>query len=330
MTAALLRLSRWLAALLIVLLGCVATAFAADVGNYPNRPIRIIVPFAGGTWVDIVTRVIADKLAEDLGQPVVVEAHPGASGAVGTDLVAKSAPDGYTLLVGGVFLTTLPAINAPRAVDPQSAFVPITRWTNAPILIVVNSSVKVRTLAELAALARSQPGRIAYATSGIGTTPHLAAAMFTERAGIDMLHVPYANTHSAIKDVLGGEVPVMITFNGTVDALVRSGQLRVIAVTTRERNPIWPDVPTVEEQGFPGFDVSTWSGAVAPIGTPPEVVGTLNRAFAKILRQPEVREKFAAIGLQVDGTGPAQFADDMKADLPRWRAVARSAGLRAD
>jgi tripartite-type tricarboxylate transporter receptor subunit TctC len=174
-----------------------SSAFAADAGSYPNRPIRIIIPFAGGTWVDIVTRVIADKLAESLGQPVVVEDRPGASGSVGAELVAKSPPDGYTLLVGGVFLSTLPAINAPRAVDPQTIFVPVTRWTNAPILIVVNSSLKVTTLAELSALARSQPGRIAYATSGVGTTPHLVAAMLAQRAGIEMLHVPYANTNAA-------------------------------------------------------------------------------------------------------------------------------------
>jgi tripartite-type tricarboxylate transporter receptor subunit TctC len=310
---------------------CIApAAFAGDVAGYPNRPIRIIVPFATGTWVDIVTRVIGDKLAQALGQTVVVENHPGASGSVGAELVAKSPPDGYTLLVGGVFLSTLPAINAPRAVDPQTLFVPVTRWTNAPILVVVNSSLKVATLAELCALARSQPGRLAYATSGVGTTPHLAAAMLSQRAGIDLMHVPYANTNAAVKDVLAGEVPMMMTFSGTVDALVRSGGLRVIAVTTKDRNPVWPDVPTVAEQGYPEFDVSTWSGAMAPIGTPPEVIALLHGEFAKILGLPDVRERIAALGLQIDGTGPSQFAQDMKADLPRWKTVSRKAGLRAD
>ncbi len=307
-----------------------AMAAASAAEPYPDHPIRIVVPFAGGTWVDIVARLVGDKLAERVGQPVVVEDHPGASGTIAADLVAKAPPDGHTLLVGGVFLTTLPAINAPHAVDPVSSFVPVTRWTDAPILIVVNASTKVSSLAELVALARENPGRVAYATSGVGTTPHLAAAMLTQRAGVEMLHVPYANTNAALKDVLAGEVPVMFTFSGTVDALVKSGQLRIVAVTTRERNARWPDVATVAEQGFPGFDVSTWSGALAPAGTPPAVVARLDREFAAILRLPEVREKLAGLGLRVDGTAPAQFQADIKADVPKWRAVARSAGLRSD
>jgi tripartite-type tricarboxylate transporter receptor subunit TctC len=164
----------------------------------------------------------------------------------------------------------------------------------------------------------------------MGTTPHLAAAMLTQRAGVTMLHVPYANTNAAMRDVVSGEVPVMITFTGTVDALIRSGRLTALAVTTRERSSAWPDVPTVEEQGFPGFDVSTWSGALAPIGTPPEVVAALNGMFARALREADVREKITALGLQVDGADPAHFAADIAAELPRWKAVARAAGITND
>ena len=319
---------RAIAALLLSL--ATRPALAAQAEAWPSRPIHIVVPFAAGTWVDSVTRIVADKLTAELGQPVVVEVRPGASGSIAAEFVAKAPADGYTLLVGGVFLTTLVATNAPHAVDPLASFVPITRWTNAPILIVANPAAKVATLADLFARARSEPGRVAYATSGVGTTPHLAAVMLAQRAGVDMLHVPYVNTNTEIKDVLAGEVPVMFTFAGTVDGLVKSGRLTALAVTTRERSVAWPDVPTVAEQGFADFDVSTWSGALAPTGTPPEVVAVLHRAFARILQEADVREKITALGLRVDGTDPPRFAADMRAELPRWKAVARSAGLRSD
>jgi len=319
------------AALWVLLFACAPwVVLAAEIETFPSRPIHIVVPFAGGTWVDTVARIVAEKLGDDVGQPVVVEDRPGASGAIAANLVAKAPADGYTLLVGGVFLTTLPAISAPHAVDPLGAFVPITRWTNAPILVVVNPSLKVATLGELFALARREPGRLSYATSGVGTTPHLVAVMLTQRAGVDMLHVPYVNTNTEVKDVIAGEVPVMFTFSGTVDAFMQSGQLRALAVTSSERYTAWSSVPTVAEQGFPGFDVSTWSGALAPIGTPREVVASLHERFARILRLPDVRDKLTALGLQVDGADPERFASDMNTDVPRWKAVARTAGLRKD
>ena len=305
-------------------------ALAAETAAFPNRPIHIVVPFAAGTWVDAVTRLLAEKVGEQVGQPMTVENRPGASGSIAANAVAKATADGYTLLVGGVFLTTLVAIDAPNAIDPLRAFVPITRWTNAPILIVANPALDVRTLSDLLARARRENGRLAYATSGAGTTPHLAAVMLAQRANVAMTHVPYANTNAAIHDVLNGEVPVLITFSGTVDALARSGRLRVLAVTTRERSSTWPDVPTVEEQGFADFDVSTWSGALAPIGTPSAIVATLHRMFARVLRDPDVRQQIAALGLQVDGADPARFAADIALELPRWKAIARTAGLRQD
>ena len=327
------RLRAWLrlvAVAALLLASGARPAWAAEVAKFPIRPLHIVVPFATGTWVDSVTRVLADKVGEQAGQPVIVENRPGASGLLGAGAVAKAPADGYTLLVGGVFLTTLVAIEAPNAVDPLRAFVPITRWTNAPILIVANPALEVRTLADLLARARREEGRLAYATSGVGTTPHLAAVMLTQRAGVNMLHTPYANTNGAIRDVVSGEVPVMITFTGTVDALIRSGKLTALAVTTGERSSALPGVATVEEQGFPGFDVSTWSGALAPIGTPPDVVAALHAMFARALREPDVREKISALGLQVDGADPARFAADIGAELPRWKAVARTAGLRSD
>lgn len=301
----------------------------AESTSWPARPIHIVVPFASGTFVDVISRVVGSKLENAVGQPVVIDNRPGASGNIASELVAKAPPDGYTLLNGGVFVTVLPAIYGAKAVDPAS-FVPITRMTNAPMVVVVHPSLGVGTLADLAALARTKPGRIAYATSGIGTTPHLAAALWSQRAGIELLHVPYANTNAALKDVLSGEVPVLFTFLGTVEGLLRSDQLKALAVTSAKRDPGWAAIPTVAEQGYPGFDVATWSGLLAPAGTPPEVVDRIYREVARILQQSEVREKILAMGNEPIGNTPEQFAAEIRADVPRWKEVASRAGIRAE
>jgi tripartite-type tricarboxylate transporter receptor subunit TctC len=304
-------------------------AAAAESPPWPTRPVRIVVPFAAGTFVDVLSRLIGEKLAGALGQPVLVENRPGASGTIAAEWVAKSPPDGYTLLNGGVFLTVLPAIHAPKAVD-ASAFVPITRLTNAPMLIVAHPSLKVTTLEALIALARRMPGRLSYATSGVGTTPHLAAAMLLQRAGIDMLHVPYANTGAALKDVMSGEIPVMFTFPGTVEGQVRSRQLVAIAVTAARRDPALPDIPTVAEQGFPGYEAATWTGLLAPAGTPSDVVDRLYRECARIIAEPGVRERLIALGNEPIGNTPDQFAAEIKAEAPRWKEIADKAAIRLE
>jgi tripartite-type tricarboxylate transporter receptor subunit TctC len=301
----------------------------AESAPWPARPIHLVVPFAAGTFVDVISRIVGSKLADALGQAVVIDNRPGASGNIASELVAKAPPDGYTLLNGGVFVTMLPAIYGAKAIDP-AAFVPITRMTNAPMVIVVHPSLGVSTLADLAALARTKPGRIAYATSGIGTTPHLAAALWSQRAGVDLLHVPYANTNAALKDVLSGEVPVLFTFLGTVEAFLRADQLKALAVTSAKRDPGWATIPTVAEQGYPGFDVATWSGLLAPAGTPPEVVDRIYREVARILQQSDVREKILAMGNEPVGNTPEQFAAEIRADVPRWKEVASKAGIRAE
>jgi tripartite-type tricarboxylate transporter receptor subunit TctC len=311
----------------IVLSGSVSAAQPAEPAPWPSRPIRIIVPFAAGTWVDVASRLLGVKLADALGQPVVIDNRPGASGNLASELVANAAPDGYTLLNGGVFITVLPAINA-HAVDP-AAFTPITRLTTTPMLIVAHPSLHVTKLADLTDLARREPGRIAYATSGVGTTPHLAAALLSQRAGIDMLHIPYSNTNAALRDVLSGEVRVMFTFLGTVDAYLRSGELVPLAVTSAKRDPAWPDIPTVAEQGLPGYEVATWSGLLAPVGVPPEIVARLYLECTRILQLPEVREKLLIMGNEPVGNTPEQFAAEIKADVPRWKEIATRAGINA-
>lgn len=304
-------------------------ASAAQATSWPSRPIRIVVPFAAGTFVDVLARLIGAKLGDALGEPVVIEDRPGASGNIASALVASSPPDGYTLLTGGVFITMLPAIHAPHAVDP-AVFAPITRLTNAPMLIVAHPSLGANTLAELIARARRAPGRLTYATSGVGTTPHLAAVLLQQRAGIEMLHVPYANTGAALNDVLSGEVPVMFTFLGTVEGLLRSGQLVPLAVTSAKRNPAWPAIPTVAEQGFPGYEAATWTGLLAPAGTPPEIIERIYRECARIIAQPEVREKIIALGNEPAGNTPEEFAKELRADAPRWKEIADRAGIRVE
>lgn len=304
-------------------------AQAESAGAWPTRTVHIVVPFAAGTFVDVISRIVGSKLAEALGQPVVVDNRPGASGNIASEVVANSPPDGYTLLNGGVFVTMLPAIYGEKAVNPAS-FAPITRMTNAPMVIVAHPSLEVNTLADLVARARREPARIAYATSGVGTTPHLAAAMWSQRAGVELLHVPYANTNAAIKDVLSGEVPVMFSFLGTVEAFIRGHQLKALAVTSAKRDARWPDIPTVAEQGYPGFDVATWSGLLAPAGTPPEIIDRLYRETVRILQQSEVRDKILSLGNEPVGNTPEQFAAEIRADVPRWKAVATKAGIRAE
>jgi tripartite-type tricarboxylate transporter receptor subunit TctC len=320
-----------------VLIGAAAALFcvqssivqAEGAGAWPTRTIHIVVPFAAGTFVDVISRIVGSKLADAVGQPVVVDNRPGASGNIASELVANAPPDGYTLLNGGVFVTMLPAIYGDKAVNP-AAFAPITRMTNAPMVIVAHPSLDVNTLADLVVRAKREPARIAYATSGVGTTPHLAAAMWSQRAGVELLHIPYANTNAAIKDVLSGEVPVMFSFLGTVEAFLRSHQLRALAVTSAKRDARWPDIPTVAEQGYPGFDVATWSGLLAPAGTPPEIIDRLYREIARILQQSEVRDKILALGNEPIGNTPEQFAAEIRADVPRWKDVATKAGIRAE
>ena len=215
---------------LLALVCCVGptmlAAIAADAGGYPSRPIRIVVPFAAGTQLDLAGRIVAAKLAEAVGQPVIIDNRPGASGNIGSETVAKAAPDGYTLLLTGSFITSLPSTMGSRAVDPIAAFAPISKISEPPMMIVVNPALNVNSLDELIALARKTPGKIAYSTPGVGTTQHLAATMLQQRTGIELLHVPYANGGQALNDVVSGIVPVYFSFIGTVETFLRSGQLK--------------------------------------------------------------------------------------------------------
>jgi tripartite-type tricarboxylate transporter receptor subunit TctC len=314
----------------IVLTAAPMAANAAGPEPFPNRPIHLIVPFTTGNQLDVFARVVGSQLAESIGQPVIVENRPGVSGNVASEAVAKASPDGYTLLVSGVLITLLPLTYGSRAVDPIASFAPITRLAQQPIVIAVNASLNVNSLSDLIALARRNPGKIAYATSGIGTAQHIAMTMLSQRAGIELLHVPYVNTGQMIGDVLGGEVPIAISFPGTVEPLVKAGRLKALAVTSPHRALAWPDVPTVAESGFPGFDVLSWVGVLAPAGTPPEIIDRLHREIVRIINIPEVRNVFLAQSAEPVGNTPEQFAAEIRSSIARWAPVVSAAGIRAD
>jgi tripartite-type tricarboxylate transporter receptor subunit TctC len=308
----------------------VIAGHASAQSAYPSKSIRILVPFPAGGSTDFVARGIGQKITEAWGQQVVLDNRAGAAGIVATEIVAKAAPDGYTLLLTGSFITSLPSTMGSRAVDPIAAFAPISKISEPPMMIVVNPALNVNSLDELVALARKSPGKIAYSTPGVGTTQHLAATMLQQRTGIELLHVPYANGGQALNDVVSGIVPVYFSFIGTVETFLRSGQLKALAVATARRATNWPDVPTVAELGYKDFAVSSWNCVLAPAGTPPEIIERLHAELARIVQQPDVRSQFLAMGSEPMSNTPEQFGAELKAAVAHWSDVARLAGIRSN
>lgn len=319
---------RALAACLLV--ASAGQALDALAEAYPARPIRLIVPFNAGGGIDALARQVGAKLSEALGQAVVVENLPGAGGNRASDLVARAAPDGYTLLVGANSLTINPALPGSHAPDPVRAFAPVSKLVTIPVAVAVTPSFEARSLQELLALARKTPRKLAFANQGIGTTSHIAAALLAQRAGVEFLHVPYSGTGSVARDVISGAIPILFSATGVVAPLVRGGQLRALAVTGSQRSSALPEVPTVAESGLPGFEVSSWYGVLAPAGTPAEIVGRLHAELVRILALPEVSERLPRQGMHPVGNTPAQFAAEISADVERWARVVREARIGAE
>lgn len=312
-----------------VALGMPAAAIAAG-QEYRGRPIRLVVPFAAGGAPDALARLLGPGLADALGQPVVVDNHPGAAGNIGTELVAKSAPDGHVLLLATNSMTINYAMSTVRAPDPVGAFAPVTKIVTIPVAIVVTPSLPVQTLAELVALARRDPGRLAYANQGVGTTSHMAAALFSMRAGIEFLHIPYRSAGGVMTDVLSGEVPVAFSSVGTVVPFVRRGQVRALAVTGSRRSPALPGVPTVAESGYPGFEVRSWYGVLAPAGTPADVIAKVYDALVRIAGGAGLREQLMDMGMEPVVNTPEAFGSEIAADVARWGKVVRDGRLRLE
>jgi tripartite-type tricarboxylate transporter receptor subunit TctC len=301
-----------------------APAFAQSTGDYPARPIHFIIPNTVGGTSDILARLIGARLSEAIGQPVIVESRPGAAGRIALDHMAKAAPDGYTILLGNNGTNAI--VPGAQAAD-DSTLVPVIKFASLAIVIAATPRLEVKSLTDTIERARRKPDSLAYASSGIGSTSHMAAALLSQRAGIKLLQIPYAGTASAVKDVLAGEVPLIFTHLATVATLIRAGQLRALAVTGLHRTAAFPDIPTVAESGFPGFDVVTWHGVLAPPGTPREIVMRLHGELARIVATEDMRAQLATMGMEPLSGTPEEFAADIKADRQHWATVIRDAGL---
>jgi tripartite-type tricarboxylate transporter receptor subunit TctC len=300
-------------------------------GGFPDKPIRFISPFPPGGGNDTATRIVTQKLAELVGQSVVVENKGGAGGNLGAEMAAKSAADGYTLFTGQVSIMAVnPALYARPGFDPLKDFVPLTQINAAPLVIVVPAQSPLRTFADLAATAKSKPGTVTYATPGNGTLSHLLGAVLKQDAGIDMNHIPYKGVGTAITDLLGGQVDALITSTSSVAGHIQAGRMRAIAVTSPRRLGVFKDVPMLEDMGHRGMVFDDWYGFFAPAGTPPERVDYLADALVRAVRTPDVTAKIRDAGSEAVGNTPAQFADVLRADMARWAQAVRLAGLKLD
>jgi len=300
-----------------------AYAVAAD---YPSRPIRLIVPFAPGGGNDTVARLVGQGLSAELGQPVVVDNRPGAGGIVGAEAAAKAPADGYTLFLGGVGSHAInPNLHANLSYDPVKDFAPISLIASAPLVLVVHPSVRANSVRELIALARAEPARLNYASNGNGSSSHLAAVMFASMTGVDMVHVPYKGLSPALSDLLSGQVQLMFSSVVAIVPHVKAGKLRALAVSSRERLSLLPDLPTIAEAGVPGYETSSWYGILAPAGTPAEIVTRLNAALVKVVSQPDVRKALAQEGADPVGNSPAAFGAFIRSERQRLGDVIRQA-----
>jgi tripartite-type tricarboxylate transporter receptor subunit TctC len=317
-------------AALAALAVCAAVAAPATAQNkpdtYPGAPIKLIVPFAPGGFTDVVARLVAEKLTPALGQPVIVENRMGAGSTIGTDYVAKSAPDGYTL---GLISTThviAPWLYKKLPYDAIKSFAPITKLVDSPYVLVINPSVPAKSVSELIALAKARPGHLDYASSGNGSSQHLAAALFATMADIKINHVPYRGSGQALNDIIGGQVSM--GFLGVTAALpqIAGGRLRALAVTTTERSPDLPQVPTLDEAGLKGYEATIWLGLIAPAGTPKPILDKLHDATTKVLQEPESRKALAGAGLELSLTSEDAFGELLKTESAKWGKVVRDTG----
>ena len=299
--------------------------------GYPSKPIKYIVPFQPGGTTDILGRIVALKLQEAWGQPVVVENRPGAGGAVGAEMTAKSAPDGYTIM-GGTISTH--AINASvydrLPYDPLKDFEPVTQLAQQPNMLVVHPSVPANSVQELVALLRKSPDKYTYSTSGNGTSAHLAGELFKSMSGTRMQHVPYKGSPQAIADAVAGQVSMSFDNISTAYPPAKAGKLRALAVTTAKRSSLAPEVPTLAESGLKGYELGSWHGVFAPARTPKDIVQKLNEAIVKGMHAPDVKEKLAALGVEPVGSSVADFGQFVRAEVPKWAKVVKESGAKAE
>ena len=312
-----------MAAVAAMPLGAAAQAF-------PAKPVRVVVPWTPGGGVDTMARIMQPKFAEDLGQPVIIDNRAGAAGTIGTDHVAKSAPDGYTLIVGSPGPMSIAAVLQPKLpYKPASDLAPVGRTTLISNILVVGPSVPVNSVADLIAMARAQPGKLTFGSSGMGSALHLTGELFKMMAQVDMLHVPYKGTAPALADIMAGQTQLMFADPSALP-LVRSGKLRAIGQTTAKRSVTMADIPTIAESGLPGYVADNWYGLFVPAGTPAPVIARLNAALVKALNDPEVRSKLASSGQDAAPSTPDEMGAALQADIAQWQRVVDAAKIKLD
>ncbi len=307
------------------------TVYAQATGNFPARTVRIIVPVGAGGTIDMTARIVAQGLSERIGQQVIVENRPGASSLVGTQAVAKSPADGYTLLAMANTFVSTPAVVSAPGYDPVKDFAGVTRACRVPMVLVVNPSLPVRSVKELIALAKAQPGAISYASSGNGSTHHIAAEIFSAQTGVKMLHIPYKGSAQSLIQLVGGQVMIFFDQVSTSAPFVESGKLRPIGVTTRTRSALFPDVPTIEEAGLAGYEYLTFIGIVAPAGVPHDTLARLHSEITKVLAVPELRKRYLDRGIELEASRtPEEFTAYIKSQVEISARIARDAGIIPD
>ncbi len=308
----------------------IIAAQPASAQPYPSRPIRLIVAFSAGGSLDTTARLIAQKLTESTGQSVVVDNRVGAGGITGSDIVAKAAPDGYTLLMVDTSFTTNPSLYSKLPYDSARDFAPVSLLASAPVILIVHPSVPVRSVKEFVALAKAKPGQLNFASGGPGSSTHLGGELLKSAAGIDLQHIPYKGTGPAVADVLGGQVVMMFAGISSVKQHVAVGKLRAIAVTGEKRSPAMPEVPTFIESGLAGVDSGTYWGCLAPAGTPRDAVSRLSTAMAGVLKQPDINQRLIELGFDPLGGTPEQFAAVIRSETEKWARVIKAARVRLD
>ena len=313
---------RWITILLALVIG---ETFAQ------GKPVRLVVPFGAGGAPDVIARLMAPPISENLGAPVVVDNRPGATGIIAAEYVKGSPPDGTTLFVAdSAHFAISPALRPNLPYDPQKDFVPVTLVATSPLMLVVHPSIAAKSVQELVALAKANPGRLNFGSGGVGSTPHLSAELFKSAAGINAVHVPYKGGAPALNDLVGGQLSFMIENVPGTMPFVKSGKLRALAITSAQRSPLEPALPTMAESGVPGYEVVGWQGLFAVAGTPPEIVARLQAEVGKVLRLPEVRERLAALGAEPVGSTPEEFGAFIRAERTRWGAIIREKGIRSE
>ena len=327
-----MRLDRRTAiALTLLPMALLCAPLPAAAQSFPDRPIKLIVPFGAGSAVDTIARAIAAQVAEQTGQAVLVDNRTGANGIIAAEAAAKSPADGYTLFMpNDGIMAANPALHAKLPYDPIKDFAPVTLTSTVPLVLVGNPAFAAKTVPELIALAKTKPGSINYSSTGSGSAQHLAMEFFIEAAGVKMTHVPYKAMGPALTDVIAGTVPLMFSGMSNVIALVKDGKLRVYGVSTPKRSTAMPDAPTIAEAGLAGYGYAAWNGIVAPAATPPEVVRKLHSEFAKAIANPALRAKLASLGFDLVGAGPEEFGNLIKTDVARLGKLVRAAGIQAN